>query len=66
MASTMVQYCQSQSHDSDTMMATVTVGLSLATALLGLGLVGVGYLKLAQHVQLLPTWYVHTSFFCQS
>ena len=39
------------------MIATVTVGLSLATAVLGLGLVGIGYLKLAQYVQLLPTWY---------
>lgn len=57
MASTMVRYCRSESHDDETMIATVTVGLSLATAVLGLGLVGIGYLKLAQYVQLLPTWY---------
>lgn len=56
MASTMVQYCQAQAHDDITMISTVTVGLSLATALLGLALVGIGQLKLAQRVQQLPTW----------
>jgi hypothetical protein len=58
MATTMVKYCRAQSHDDATMIATVTVGLSLATFILGLGLVCVGQLKLAQRVKLLPTWYV--------
>lgn len=58
MASKIVQYCNAQGYDDATMLATVTVGLSLATALLGCGLVLVGYLRLAEYVQLLPTWYV--------
>ena len=62
MASDMVQSCRLQHHDepdSDAiMLATVTVGLALATALLGCGLVMIGYLNLGQYVQLLPTWYV--------
>jgi hypothetical protein len=64
MASTLVRYCHEQSHDDAKMMATVTVGLSLATAILGLGLVGVGRLQLAQRVQLLPTWYVSRGGSC--
>jgi len=54
MASFIVQYCKD--YDDVSMLATVTVGLSLCTALLGVGLVLVGYLKLAQYVQRLPTW----------
>jgi hypothetical protein len=64
MATTMAKYCRAQSHDDATMIATVTVGLSLATFVLGLGLVCVGQLKLAQRVKLLPTWYVVTRLFC--
>lgn len=58
MASNIVQYCHLQGHDEETMLATATVGLSLATTILGVGLVMVGYLRLAEYVQLLPTWYV--------
>jgi len=58
MASSMVQHCRSRGVDDESMLATVTVGLSLCTALLGLGLVLVGYFGLAQYVQMLPTWYV--------
>lgn len=59
MASYMVQHCKSSNtNDDETMLATVTVGLSCCTALLGLGLIVVGRLKLAQYVQMLPTWYV--------
>lgn len=57
MASAMVQYCRAQGHDEETMLATVTVGLAIATALLGVGLVLVGYLRLAQYVKHLPTRY---------
>jgi hypothetical protein len=63
MSSYMVQYCREYSihnnHNTDiddaTMLATVTVGLGLCTALLGCGLVLIGKLQLAQYVQMLPT-----------
>jgi hypothetical protein len=63
MASDMVQYCRTQGHDDETMLATVTVGLSIATALLGMGLVLVGYLRLAQYVKHLPTRYVYLNLY---
>lgn len=58
MASRMVQHCQSREYDDDTLLATVTVGLSLCTAILGCGLVLMGHFRLAQYVQMLPTRYV--------
>jgi MFS superfamily sulfate permease-like transporter len=43
-------------HDDDSrLLATATVGLSLATALLGAGLVLIGAAGLARHVRVLPT-----------
>jgi hypothetical protein len=56
MASRMVEHCKSRGYDDETMLATVTVGLSLSTAFLGCCLVVMGQLRLAQYVQLLPTW----------
>jgi hypothetical protein len=56
MASRMVDHCKSRGYDDETMLATVTVGLSLSTAVLGCCLVILGQLQLAQYVQLLPTW----------
>jgi len=74
MASYLVQVCRQQpsgrnydhspdetttiTEDDQAMLATVVVGLSLCTALLGLGLVAIGRLRLAQYVQMLPTRYV--------
>jgi SulP family sulfate permease len=55
MASRMVDHCKTRGYDDDTLLATVTVGLSLSTAILGCGLVLMGHLRLAQYVQLLPT-----------
>lgn len=55
MAKDMVVYCRAMGHDDETMLATVTVGLGAATALLGLGLVVIATLRLAGYVQLLPT-----------
>ena len=55
MASKIAASCRKSGHDDETMLATVTVGLSLGTALLGCGLVLIGYLRLGQYVQLLPT-----------
>lgn len=56
MATSIVQYCQENDYtDPDTILATVTIGLGVATTLLGIGLVLVGKLRLAQYVQMLPT-----------
>lgn len=69
MAGNLVQYCQARGFDDEVMLATVTVGLSLATALLGLGLIVIGKLRLAQYVQLLPTpviggYLAYIGYFC--
>ena len=55
MAKDTVEYCQSRGYDDETMLATVTVGLATCTAVLGLGLILIGKLKLAGYVQMLPT-----------
>jgi MFS superfamily sulfate permease-like transporter len=55
MAADMVAYCHAQGWSDDSMLATVTVGLALATALLGIGLIIMGQLGLARYVQMLPT-----------
>jgi SulP family sulfate permease len=69
MAGDMVEFCRSRGHPDDVLLATVTVGLGLATALLGLGLVILGRLNLAQYVQMLPTpviggYLAYIGFFC--
>lgn len=55
MASAIVQYCQVHGLGDEVMLATATIGLALCTALLGVGLVVCGKLRLAQYVQMLPT-----------
>lgn len=55
MASDMVEYCQRNEHDDDTLLATVTIGLATATTILGVGMVIIGKLQLAGYVQMLPT-----------
>jgi SulP family sulfate permease len=55
MARNIVQYCKTKQTDDESILATVTIALGIATALLGFGLVGVGRLRLAQYVQMLPT-----------
>jgi MFS superfamily sulfate permease-like transporter len=69
MATTMVRYCRSSSEDDTVILATVTVGLGLASLLLGCGLILLGKLQLAGYVQLLPTCVVagylaYIGFFC--
>jgi MFS superfamily sulfate permease-like transporter len=54
MAGNLVQDCKSQGHNDEAILATVTIALSIATGLLGLGLVFMGKLQLAQYVQMLP------------
>mmetsp|Transcript_5004 Transcript_5004/g.14208 ORF Transcript_5004/g.14208 Transcript_5004/m.14208 type:complete len:685 (+) Transcript_5004:79-2133(+) len=69
MASDLVRRCKEKGHDDDEILATVTIGLGLCTALLGLGLLVIGYFKLASTVQLLPTpvvggYLAFIGFFC--
>jgi MFS superfamily sulfate permease-like transporter len=69
MATDMVSYCRSRGFDDETMLATVTVCLGIATSTLGFGLIIVGRLKLAGYVQLLPTcviagYLAFIGFFC--
>jgi hypothetical protein len=67
MATTIVQFYSALDDDENNvdpdrrrmgLLATTTFALSLATALLGLSLMTIGHFRLAQYVQLLPTWYV--------
>ena len=55
MAHDMVQYCRDNQYDDEVMLATVTVGLGLSAAALGVGLIVIGKLGLASYVQMLPT-----------
>jgi len=55
MAVYMVDYCQGRGESEQVILATVTVVLSLGTAVLGCGLMLIGKCRLAQLVQLLPT-----------
>jgi SulP family sulfate permease len=55
MAADMVAFCQDKEYEDEIMLATVTVGLGLAAALLGIGLIIVGKLGLARYVKMLPT-----------
>ena len=71
MASCMVEYCTQQQgiQDDQVILATVTVGLGVATAILGCGLIVIGKCQLAGYVQMLPTCVVagylaYIGFFC--
>ena len=55
MAHDMVRYCRDNHYDDEVMLATVTVGLGLAAAALGAGLILIGKMGLASYVQMLPT-----------
>ena len=68
-ASDLVRRCKEEGHDDEEILATVTIVLGLCTALLGLGLLIIGYFKLASTVQLLPTpvvggYLAFIGFFC--
>jgi hypothetical protein len=70
MATTIVKFYAMDDHGTSAdpnarmmgLLATTTFALSLATALLGLSLMAIGHFRLAQYVQLLPTWYVEAPF----
>jgi len=75
MASDIVRRCREDvgedgsPHSDEEILATATIGLALCTALLGLGLVVIGYFRLASTVQLLPTpvvggYLAFIGFFC--
>ena len=55
MAKDIADYCHERGYDDTTMLATVTVGLGLGAATLGVGLVIIAKLRLAGYVQMLPT-----------
>ncbi len=68
-ATGMVKYCQDRGCTNEEILATVLVGLPLFTSILGVGLIIIGYLKLAGYVQKLPTTVVggylaFIGFFC--
>ena len=70
MASDMVSRCRSAGFgDDEYILATVTIGLSLYTAILGACLILVGKFKLASYCQLLPSsvvggYLAYIGFFC--
>mmetsp|Transcript_43759 Transcript_43759/g.133163 ORF Transcript_43759/g.133163 Transcript_43759/m.133163 type:complete len:737 (-) Transcript_43759:275-2485(-) len=69
MTSDMVKRCRDGGHSDEELLATVTVGLGLFTAILGFGLVVIGRCRLASYVQLLPTpvvggYLAFIGFFC--
>ena len=55
MTTSIVEYCRIRHYDLQTVLATATICIPLATAFLGVGLILVGRWHLAQYVQLLPT-----------
>lgn len=63
MASNIVDYCRANNHDMETLLATATITIPLATAVLGVALIFLGRWKLAQYVtsgtafvDCCPTW----------
>lgn len=68
-ASGIVKHCRDRGHDVESTLATVTVGLSLCTAILGVALVILAKLKVASVVKNLPTpvvggYLAFIGFFC--
>jgi len=68
-ASDIVKYCQDRGCSDEEILATSLVGLSIFTALLGVGLVVISQAKLAGYVQMLPTpvvggYLAFIGFFC--
>lgn len=68
-ATSIARFCQARGCSDDEILATTLVGLSIFTACLGLGLIIIGKLKLAQFVQKLPTpvvggYLAFIGFFC--
>jgi len=55
MSTMIVTFCKKGGYSDDQMLATATIGLSLCTAALGVGLMIIGKASLASYVQLLPT-----------
>jgi MFS superfamily sulfate permease-like transporter len=56
MATKLVQDGKSRGNSDETILATTAVGLAGCTTILGVFLVLIGQLRLAQYTQLLPTW----------
>ena len=68
-ASNIVKYCKDDGRDDEEILATILIGLSLFTTILGVALVIIGRLKLASYVEYLPTpvvggYLAFIGFFC--
>ena len=70
-AGNVVSYCRKREDicTDEQILATTTIGLGLCTSMLGVGLIIVGKLKLASHVQKLPTavvggYLAYIGYFC--
>ena len=68
-AGNVVTYCESIDCTPEQILATTTIGLAVCTAMLGLGLIIVGKLKVASYVQNLPTavvggYLAYIGYFC--
>ncbi|KAL9180767.1 hypothetical protein ACHAXT_011220 [Thalassiosira profunda] len=69
MARDLVSQLKAMGADDDSILATVTIGLSLYTAVLGCALIAVGRFSLASYCQLLPSsvvggYLAYIGFFC--
>ena len=51
MSTSIVKYCEKRGKEDEEILATTTIGLSLCTALLGIGLLAIGRCRLASYVQ---------------
>lgn len=65
MSRDLVKQLQSRGEDADVILATVCVGLSLSTAILGLALILVGKFRLASYMQMLPSSVVGGYLVCR-
>eukprot|EP00957_Ditylum_brightwellii_P078810 5992922-Ditylum_brightwellii.AAC.1 len=54
MATNMVEICQSKDLDDSQLLATVTIGLGIFTALLGIAMIVINQFNLATYVHVLP------------
>ena len=68
-ASNIVAYCKDQGCSDEQILATALIGLSIFTAILGVGLIVIGRLRLASVIRRLPTpvvggYLAFIGFFC--
>mmetsp|Transcript_27807 Transcript_27807/g.55686 ORF Transcript_27807/g.55686 Transcript_27807/m.55686 type:complete len:654 (+) Transcript_27807:171-2132(+) len=69
MASSIIKKCKDQGCDDASILATVTIGLSVCTFILGCGLIIIGRLELAGYIEYIPMpvisgYLAYIGFFC--